>query len=79
MKNRPASGVPHRSRMITLQTIEKRSATVKIPTVARYFPKTTSQSLAGSVRSSSSVPCRRSSAQTLIVIAGMNTSRIDGR
>ena len=35
-------------------------------------------SLAGNVSSSSSVCCRRSSAQMLIVIAGMNTSKMNG-
>ena len=76
MRNRPASGVPQLRRMIRLQMQEKIRATVKIPTAARYLPNTTSQSLAGIVSSSSSVPCRRSSAHTLIVIAGTNTSRM---
>jgi hypothetical protein len=65
--------------MIRLQTQENISAAVKMPTVARYLPTTTSRSLAGMVSRSSSVPCRRSSAQTLIVIAGTNTSRMNGR
>jgi hypothetical protein len=52
------------------------SETVKIAAAARYLPITMSKSAAGSVRSSSSVPCRRSSAQMLIVIAGMKTSMI---
>ena len=47
-------------------------------TAARYLPSTTSKSPAGIVNSSSSVPWRRSSAQTLIVIAGMKTSRMNG-
>jgi len=34
-----------------------------MPTAERYFPTTTSISLAGKVRINSSVPCRRSSAQ----------------
>jgi hypothetical protein len=79
VRNRPASGVPQVSRIARLHAQENSRATVKMPTVARYFPNTTSQSLAGMVRSNSSVPCRRSSAQTLIVIAGTNTSRISGR
>ena len=41
---------------------------------AEYLPITISKSVAGSVRSSSSVPCRRSSAQMLIVMAGMKKS-----
>jgi len=65
--------------MTRLQMHENKSATVKMPTAARYLPNTTSQSLAGMVSKSSSVPCRRSSAHTLIVIAGTNTSRMNGR
>ena len=41
---------------------------------AAYLPITISKSVAGSVKSSSSVPCRRSSAQMLIVMAGMKKS-----
>ena len=45
-----------------------------MPSVARYLPRTTSRSVAGSVSSVSSVPSLRSSAQTLIVSAGMKNS-----
>ena len=61
-----------------IDNAENNSDTVKIATPARYLPSTTSKSLAGIVSSSSSVPWRRSSAQMLIVIAGMNTSMMNG-
>jgi len=57
---------------------ENNSEIAKIATAARYLPMTTSKSLAGNVSRSSSVPCRRSSAQMLMVTAGMNTSMISG-
>ena len=57
---------------------EQQRRRCKSPRAARYLPSTTSKSLAGSVSSSSSVPWRRSSAQMLIVIAGMNTSMMNG-
>ena len=52
---------------------------VELETAAKYFPITISKSRAGKLRSSSSVPCRLSSAQMLIVIAGMKTSMIYGK
>ena len=61
-----------------IEKAENSSETVKIATPAKYLPRTTSKSLAGRVSSSSSVPWRRSSAQMLIVIAGMNTSMMNG-
>ncbi len=48
-------------------------------TAARYLPSTTSRSSAGIVSSNSSVPCRRSSAHTAIVMAGMKTSMMKGK
>ena len=66
-------GPPRDCRMNTCDS-ENTRATVKMPSAARYLPRTTSRSWAGSVRSSSSVPCRRSSAHELMVIAGMKNS-----
>ena len=63
---------------MTLQTSENSSETVKMATAARYLPSTMSKSPAGIVSSSSSVPWRRSSAQMLIVMAGMKISMMNG-
>ena len=49
-----------------------------MPSVAAYLPSTTSTSVAGSVSSSSSVPSFFSSAQTLMVSAGMKNSSRNG-
>ena len=49
-----------------------------MPRVATYLPSTISRSVAGSVNSSSAVPSRRSSDQTDIVRAGMNSNRRTG-
>ena len=70
----PRSGSPSHLRMMTWVS-EKKRATVKMPSEAKYLPSTTSMSCAGRVMRSSSVPCRRSSAQALMVIAGMKNSR----
>ena len=70
------SGLPTQQRTDRFETSENNRATLKIATAARYLPNTTSKSPAGMVSSNSSVPCRRSSAQMLIVMAGMKTSRI---
>ena len=49
-----------------------------MPRVATYLPSTISRSVAGSVNSSSAVPSRRSSDQTDMVRAGMNSNRRTG-
>ena len=50
-----------------------------MPSTAAYFPSTTSRSVAGSVSSSSSVPCFLSSDQTPIVRAGTKKRRRYGK
>jgi len=62
-----------------LQNCENSSEAVKIEAAAMYLPTTMSKSAAGSVRSNSSVPCRRSSDQIPIVIAGMKISMMYGK
>ena len=68
------SGLTNRVRAIC----ENTSDAVKIAAAARYFPRTMSQSLAGTVNSNSSVPIFLSSAHTPIVMAGTKNSSKSG-
>ena len=75
----PPSGSPRpHLKTKNMEKAENIRETEKMATPAMYLPSTTSKSLAGDVSNNSSVPCLRSSAQMLMVIAGMNTSMIKG-